>query len=91
MPSFTLTSWNAVSGANGYNVHSGQVDGLWTDMNDVGATTGPVTITVPWTGAGYACVAAYDANHYEGLYGASVGITAGALSPPVNAPVLVAR
>jgi hypothetical protein len=96
MPTFRFpplpdNTWNAVVGAHGYNVHSGQVPGLYTDMQDVGNVTGPVTITVPWSGAGYACVAAYDTNHYEGLYSVEVPVTSGGGSPPVGTPVLSVR
>lgn len=91
MPTFSLNHWDAVSGASGYNVHSGQVSGIWTHMTDVGLTTGPVTITVPWSGAGYAAVAAYDASHYEGLYSAPVAVTVGGVLPPTATVTLSVR
>jgi hypothetical protein len=89
MGSFFLR-WTAIPGAAGYNVHSGQYSGFYTDNSDVGNTLS-ATITVPWTGPGYAVVAAYNGSHYEGEYSAEYPIDSSGTLPPTGTLVLTIR
>jgi hypothetical protein len=86
MSTFSL-SWDAVTGASGYNIHSRQESsGIYTDVTDVGNVLF-ATITVSWQGPGFASIAPYNAGHIEGAYSQEFSLS----GAPFGTPVLSVR